>query len=313
MGEGSNLERLDLLFTQIYEAARANVLEAQKQKALIVIDDDVLELYRTGHPVERFPGLRPPLYVKMKTLGHMPLAVYCLLRETAGAPLSEERLAAIKYYRRAVEACTGDLDTREDAARGLLHRSNLIFAKVLAMLDAAIVNGQVSAAELAAFARGASDDIVPVLAAAARVQLEACHMRIMQIRHERLSSEQWNELHILVLGPYMARRGQNFLQYFSRLLDTPIACRPAARLLRGRRSCGGVRSSGHNHARCGSLGGNIRRSRPAAPRRPRRRHGAISERPDAPSAPERMRGDRAQPSRSSDPRARYSISPRTCP
>jgi len=222
MGEGSNLERLDLLFTQIYEAARANVLEAQKQKALIVIDDDVLELYRTGHPVERFPGLRPPLYVKMKTLGHMPLAVYCLLRETAGAPLSEERLAAIKYYRRAVEACTGDLDTREDAVRGLLHRPNLIFAKVLAMLDAAIVNGQVSAAELAAFARGASDDIVPVLAAAARVQLEACHIRIMQIRHERLSSEQWNELHILVLGPYMARRGQNFLQYFSRLLDTPM-------------------------------------------------------------------------------------------
>jgi hypothetical protein len=222
MGEASNLERLDQCFTQIYEAERAKVLEAQKQKALIVIDDDVLLLYRTGHPVERFPGLRPPLYVKMKTLGHMPMAVYCLLREDTDLPLSQERLAAIKDYRRLVEASTGDLETRQDAARGLLPRPNLIFSKVLAILDAAIANGKVSASELAAFARGASDDVVPVLAAAARVQLEACHMRIMQIRHELLLPAQWKELRVLVLGPYMARQGQNFLQYFSHLLDTPM-------------------------------------------------------------------------------------------
>ncbi len=222
MGDASNLERLDRLFTQVYEAARARVLEKQKQKALIVIDDDVLLLYRTGHPVEEFPGLRPPLYVKMKTLGHMPLAVYCLLREDPDARLSPERLAAIKDYRRAVEDCTGDLDTREEAARGLLPQPNHIFAKVLAILDTAVINGQVSAADLAAFARGTREDIVPVLAAAARVQLEACHLRIMQIRHELLSPEQWKELRVLVLGPYMARQGENFLQYFSQLLSTPM-------------------------------------------------------------------------------------------
>ncbi len=222
MGEESNLERLDQCFTHIYEAARSKVLEAQKQKALIVIDDDVLLLYRTGHPEQQFPGLRPPLYVKMKTLGHMPLAVYCLLREDTDSPLSDERLAAIKDYRRAVEACTDDLDTRQDAARGLLPGPSLIFTKVLAMLDRAVTDGQVSPADLAAFARGASEDILPVLAAAARAQLEACHMRIQQIRHELLSPAQWKELRVLVLGPYMAQRGQNFLQYFSHLLDTPM-------------------------------------------------------------------------------------------
>jgi hypothetical protein len=222
MSDESNLERLDRRFTEIYEAARARVLERQKQRALIVIDDDVLLLYRTGHPVERFPGLRPPLYVKMKTLGHMPLAVYCLLHEDTGKPLSQEKRAEVGAYRATLEACAGDLDTREEVASGLLPRPNLILAKVWAILDAAIIDGQISPKALAELAHGAREEIIPVLAAAARVQIEACHIRITQIRHELLSPEQWSELRVLVLGPYMARQGQNFLQYFAQLLDTPM-------------------------------------------------------------------------------------------
>lgn len=218
----SNLQRLDRHFMAIYEAARAKVLERQKQKALIVIDDDVLLLYRTGHPVEEFPGLRPLLYVKMKTLGHMPLAVYCLLHEGAGQPLPQERLSATAAYRAALEAAESDLDTRDEAARGLLPRPSLIYPKVRAILDKAIIDGGISAEDLAAFASDAREEILPVLAAAARAQLEACHLRIMQIKHELLSPEQWEELRVLVLGPYMARQGQNFLQYFAQTLDTPM-------------------------------------------------------------------------------------------
>lgn len=222
MGGTDNIDRLDKRFTEIYEAARARMLEAQMQKALIVIDDDDLLLYRTGHAVERFPGLRPPLYVKMKTLGHMPLAVYCLLRGVTDAPLSDVRRAAISDYRATIEACAADLDTRADVARGLLPGPNQILPKVRAILDIAIIDRQVSHAQLSAFARDVCDDIIPVLAAAARVQLEACHRRILEIRQEYLSAQQWEELRVLVLGPYMARQGQNFLQYFSKLLDTPI-------------------------------------------------------------------------------------------
>ncbi len=222
MSGTDNLDRLDKRFTEIYEAARARVLEGQKQKALIVINDDDLLLFRTGHGVERFPGLRPPLYVKMKTLGHMPLAVYCLLHDVTDAPLSDMRRAAIASYRAMLESCAGDLDTSAEIARGFLPGPNGILRKVCAILDTAITDRQVSQAQLAAFARDVCDEILPVLSAAARVQLEACHMHILQIRQEHLSPEQWAELRVLVLGPYMARQGQNFLQYFSKLLDTPM-------------------------------------------------------------------------------------------
>jgi hypothetical protein len=42
-----------------------------------------------------------------------------------------------------------------------------------------------------------------------------------QIRESRLTKEEWSNLRVLVLGPYMARQGQLFLQYFSELLHTP--------------------------------------------------------------------------------------------
>ena len=40
-----------------------------------MIADDVLLLYRRNHQMQRFPGLKPAIYTKMKTLGHIPLEV----------------------------------------------------------------------------------------------------------------------------------------------------------------------------------------------------------------------------------------------
>jgi hypothetical protein len=222
MGEQSQLEHLDACFVQIYEDARERVLAAQKQKALIVIDDDVLLLYRTGHDVQRFPGLRPPLYTKMKTLGHMPLAVYCLLHEGAGAPLSRDRLDAIAAYRAAIDAAATELRTDEEVAQGLLPQPSRICAMACAMLDRALEQKRITTDELHNFARSVREEIFPVLGAAARVQLQACDAHITTIRSEILTPAQWDDLHVLVLGPYMARQGQNFLQYFAKLLDTPM-------------------------------------------------------------------------------------------
>jgi hypothetical protein len=222
MGEQSQLEHLDACFVQIYEDARERVLAAQKQKALIVIDDDILLLYRTGHDVQRFSGLRPPLYTKMKTLGHMPLAVYCLLHEGAGAPLSKDRLAAIAAYRAAIDAAARELDTEQEVTQGLLPQPSRICAMACATLDRALERKRITTDELQTFARSVREEIFPVLGAAARVQLKACQAHITKIRGEILTPAQWDDLHVLVLGPYMARQGQNFLQYFAKLLDTPM-------------------------------------------------------------------------------------------
>jgi hypothetical protein len=222
MQDSNRLEGLDQRFIEIYAEARAKVVEQQKQMALIVIDDDDLLLYRRNHALQRFPGLRPPLYNKMKTLGHIPLAVFCLLHDHTDGPLAEALLVKISAYRAALEPSAGELDTSEEAQRGILPKPSQIYGKVTAFLDAVAAKGSVSGEELAAFAQDVGEDIEPVLAAAAQAQLNACSALVEHIRQQLLSEEQWDDLRVLILGPYMARQGQLFLQFFSHLLDTPM-------------------------------------------------------------------------------------------
>jgi hypothetical protein len=214
------LERLDHRFVEIYEETRAKVVEQQKESGLIVIDDDVLLLYRRNHPTQRFPGLKPPIYTKMKTLGHIPLAAFCLFCDHTGGRLTTGLLAKISEFRGALESSAEDLDTSDEVQQGILPKPSPVYAKVIAFLDAVIAKEGASGEEIAAFAQSVGEDIPPLLAAAARAQLDACNVLVTHIRQQLLSNDQWDEVRVLILGPYMARQGQLFLQYFSQLLNT---------------------------------------------------------------------------------------------
>lgn len=214
------LERLDHRFVEIYEETRAKLVEQQKEASLIVIDDDVLLFYRRNHPVQRFPGLKPPIYTKMKTLGHIPLAAFCLVCDHTGGRITPGLLAKISEFRGALESSAEDLDTSDEVQQGILPKPSPVYAKVIAFLDAVIAKEGASGEEIAAFAQSVGQDIPPLLAAAARAQLDACNVLVTQIHQQLLSDDQWDELRVLILGPYMARQGQLFLQYFSKLLDT---------------------------------------------------------------------------------------------
>ena len=214
------LEQLDHRFVEIYEETRAKVVEQQKESGLIVIDDDVLLLYRRNHPTQRFPGLKPPIYTKMKTLGHIPLAAFCLFCDHTGGRLTTGLLAKISEFRGALESSAEDLDTSDEVQQGILPKPSPVYAKVIAFLDALIAKEGASGEEIAAFAQSVGEDIPPLLAAAARAQLDACNVLVTHIRQQLLSNDQWDEIRVLILGPYMARQGQLFLQYFSQLLNT---------------------------------------------------------------------------------------------
>ncbi|MEZ5829471.1 MAG: hypothetical protein R3D01_14330, partial [Hyphomicrobiales bacterium] len=209
---------LDQRFVDIYKATRTKVVERQKQIALIVIQDDDLLFYREGHALERFSGLMPPLYNKMKTLGHMPLGVFCLLHDHTGTTLPQDVLEEAKTYRDMIKAAAGALDTQDDAKAGALPAPSPIYAKVTAFLDGVIAEGRVSHDGLAAFARSVAADLEPVLTAAAHAQIDACNKIVTHIRDDLLNDTQWRDVRVLVLGPYMAKTGEIFLQYFAHLL-----------------------------------------------------------------------------------------------
>jgi len=182
-----------------------------------VIQDDELTLFRGAAPLRRFSGLEPPLYTQLKTLAHVPLAVYCLLlSQPEGRDLPDDVLVELRAYRDALEGAAAELSIGD----GLLSRPVAIHVRSCALLDDVIGQRQVAADALATYARASADDLHLLIAAAARAQLDACHACMMQIR-SLLDAGEWDTLRVLVLGAYMAREGELFLQYFSRLLGTP--------------------------------------------------------------------------------------------
>jgi hypothetical protein len=105
--------------------------------------------------------------------------------------------------------------------QGRVARKVEIPARAIDFLDQVLSRQKVSETELNAFVGAQAADIGIALGDAARAQLDACHERVMQIKHDVLTGDEWQDLRVLVLGAYMARQGDLFLQYFAEILHTP--------------------------------------------------------------------------------------------
>jgi hypothetical protein len=224
MAGETRLAELDDQFVSIYETARRRLIDDQQARALIVIRDDHMLLYHGDSKPDVMTGLRPALYDKLKALGHVPLAIYCLLvgQIGGGDALPQPVLNALADYRRQVAAAGADLDTTTETAAGILPRTLDMLGRALSFLDQVIADGRVSRTELTGFCRANVANMNAIFAAAARAQVDVCHAHVMRVKENVLSADAWASLRVVIMGPHMARRDQNFLQYFSRLLHTPL-------------------------------------------------------------------------------------------
>ncbi len=216
------LKQVDNRFVEIYEQARQHVIDDQKTRGVLILVGDEMRLHHAGEPVQVFYGMQPEAYDRLKTNGHMPMAILCLLGDVAnGEPLPEPRLRALSEYADAVKAGSAEINPEQELRDGRLDKPIHLLDRCIAFMDAVLDAGSVTPDKLGVFARESEGDINVALAGAARAQLDACHERVVRIRTELLSEEEWKSLWVLVLGNYMARQGDLFLQYFSRVLHTP--------------------------------------------------------------------------------------------
>jgi len=224
MRREERLAELDERFVEIYEAARRRLLDGQKERALILVNEDYMLFYHGGREPQVITGLRPPLYDKLKSLSHVPLAIFCLLsdRTDSDETISQTELGALDDYRTQLAAAACDLDTSQESDSGVLPHRIDICARALDFLDRVIGDGRVSPADLSAFCHANVPDLNVSFFAATKAQLDACHARIVHLKESVLSADDWDSLRVVVMGPHMAHKDQNFLQYFAKLLHTPM-------------------------------------------------------------------------------------------
>ena len=133
--------------------------------------------------------------------------------------MSDARVSELRDYKKLIVDARETLSTRgfSDAQ---LQRQQEIVGESLAFLDGAIEKRQVARKELDDFARKMSPVLLANVDEATRAELDALHTHVTEWRH-KLSQDEWQRLHVLIMSAHMPRDREITVQYFERALNEP--------------------------------------------------------------------------------------------
>ncbi|HLK69979.1 MAG TPA: hypothetical protein VKU19_41405 [Bryobacteraceae bacterium] len=208
------LTDLNNAFRAAYADAKRRVLAASGPT--LIVNGDTFTLVRGGRRIEANTGT--PIYDPVKTIAHIPLAIYVTLTPGEGA-VEEERLKTLSGLRALIPPAEQSLDTLK-LSPATLTRQKQIVAASLAFLDEVSNRKTFSRSALVGFTRRMAPLVLQNVTEGTHAQLDAVHAQVSAWKHE-LSPEEWSELHVLIIGPHMPREDLVVTQYFLRLLHEP--------------------------------------------------------------------------------------------
>ena len=182
----------------------------------LIVNGDNFALLRDGRRVEA--NVAAPIYDPVKTIAHIPLAIYVTLTPGDGA-IGDDSLKTLGGLRELIPPAQASLDSPKLSA-ATLARQKQIVAVSLAFLDDVAGRRKFARSALLAFIRRMAPLVMENVTEAARAQLDAMHVQVSAWRRD-LSPQEWNQLHVLIIGPHMPREDLVVTQYFLRLLREP--------------------------------------------------------------------------------------------
>jgi hypothetical protein len=208
------LTALNDAFRAAYAEAKSRVLASAGP--ILIVNGDNFSLVRGDRRVDANVGT--PIYDPVKTIAHIPLAIYVTLTPGDGA-VGENRLRTLAGLHELIPPAERSLDSVKLFAATLARQKQIVAAS-MAFLDAVAGSRQCGRAELLAFTRSMTPLVMENVNDATRAQLDATHAQVSAWRHE-MSLQEWDQLHVLIIGPHMPREDLVVMQYFLRLLHEP--------------------------------------------------------------------------------------------
>jgi hypothetical protein len=208
------LTALNDAFRVAYADARSRVLKASGPT--LIVNGDNFALLRRGQRVEANVGT--PIYDPVKTIAHIPLAIYLTLTPGDGG-IDGDRLKTLAGLRELIPPAEASLDALKLSAATLARQKQIVAASV-AFLDDMTRQREFARIRLLEFTRRMAPLVMENVTDATRAQLDATHARVSAWRRD-LSPEEWNQLHVVIIGPHMPRENLVVTQYFLRLLHEP--------------------------------------------------------------------------------------------
>jgi hypothetical protein len=208
------LTALNDAFRAAYADAKTRVLAASGP--ILIVSGDNFTLLENGRRLEANVGV--PVYDPLKTIAHIPLALYVTLTPGDGA-VDPDRLKTLAGLRALIPPAAAGLDRVKLPAVTLARQKQIVTASV-AFLDDVAVRHTFARSQLLAFTRHMAPLVMENVTEATRAQLDATHAQVSAWQRG-LSPEQWSRLHVVIIGPHMPREGLVVMQYFLRLLHEP--------------------------------------------------------------------------------------------
>lgn len=208
------LTALNDAFRAAYAEAKTRVLAAAGPT--LVVSGDNFALLRDGRRLEA--NVAVPLYDPLKTIAHIPLAIYVTLTPGEGA-IDDARLKTLAGLRELIPPAEATLE-RLRLEEAVLARQHRIIAASLAFIDETAARRSFERVSLEAFTRSMAPLVLANVTEAAEAQLDATHAQISAWRRD-LTAGEWSRLHVVIIGPHMPREDLVVTQYFLRLLHEP--------------------------------------------------------------------------------------------
>jgi len=205
------LTKLNDAFRAAYAEARTRMLTASGPT--IISSGDSLTLLRGGQRQE--VDVSTPIYDPVKTIAHIPLAIYVTLTPGSGT-VDSSAIKTLTGLRELIPPAEASLAAVHLPAAALERQKQIVSAS-LAFIDEVTARRSFDRARLIAFTRRMAPLVMENVADATRAQLDMLHAKV-GVWQKELSPREWSQLHVVIIGPHMPREDLVVTQYFLRLL-----------------------------------------------------------------------------------------------
>src|SRR5215475_5362435 len=183
------LTALNNAFRAAYAEAKTRVLASSGPT--LIVNGDIFALLQNGRRIEAKVGT--PIYDPLKTIAHIPLAIYVILTPGTGN-VDDDRLKTLAGLRELIPPAEAGVDTVKLPAATLARQKRIIAAS-LAFLDDVSAKRKFSRSQLLSFTRRMAPLVMENVPEATRAQLDAIHAQVSAWRSD-LSPDQWNQMYV---------------------------------------------------------------------------------------------------------------------
>ena len=206
------LEALNGEFRAQYQQALAEAL-APAGPVILEEGDDLILVHNGARVTVR---VKPVEYHELKSVAHVPLALFVMLSFPRETTLSADRMQRLRHYRELMRSAYKSLPSRHFTA-DQLQRQNNIFHASFELLDGVLAKGQIRPPTLQNFTRQIGPLLLANVSDATALEMRALYATAAAWQ----TPAQWSALHMVMIGPHMPRDRECSIQFFERLFREP--------------------------------------------------------------------------------------------